>query len=96
MKDRSFVLYSLGGDGFGFRAFWEDGTQNNLTVIETPSGEWFHYAATYDGREMRLYVNGIPSGRTIAVDKTFTRPEKGVWVGGGRIGWNWRVPGIPG
>jgi ankyrin repeat protein len=80
--DRSFVLWSFGGDGFGFRAFWSDGTQNNLTVVDTPAEEWFHYAATYDGREMRLYVNGIPAGRTIAVDKTFARSDSGCWVGG--------------
>lgn len=34
-------------------------------------GTWFHYAATYDGREMRIYINGVPVGRTFTVDKTF-------------------------
>jgi ankyrin repeat protein len=72
-EDRSFVLYSVGGDGFGFRAFWADGTQNNLTVVETPAEEWFHLAATYDGRELRLFVNGVAAGRTIAVSKVFAK-----------------------
>jgi len=83
VKDRSFVLYSVGGDGFGFRAFWDDGAQHNLTVVETPTERWFHYAATYDGREMRVYVNGVPLGRTIAADKRFGDGGAAeTWIGG--------------
>jgi ankyrin repeat protein len=72
----------VGGDGFGFRAFWRDGTQNNLTVVDTPMETWFHYAATYDGREMRLYINGVPAGRTFTVDKTFASSTAETWIGG--------------
>jgi len=82
LTERSYVLYSAGGDGFGFRAFWRDGTQNNLTVVNTPIEMWFHYAATYDGREMRLYINGVPAGRTITLDKTFATSTAETWLGG--------------
>jgi hypothetical protein len=72
----------VGGDGFGFRAFWRDGTQNNLTVVVAPMETWFHYAATYDGGEMRLYINGVPVGRTFTFDKTFATSTAETWIGG--------------
>jgi len=80
--DRSFILYSTGGDGFGFRAFWSDGSQSNLTVFEAPTNTWFHIAGAYDGCALRLYLNGIEAARTVAVDRSLARGRGHVWVGG--------------
>ncbi|HNU08096.1 MAG TPA: LamG domain-containing protein, partial [Pyrinomonadaceae bacterium] len=48
-----------------------DGTLSTLTDVCTTtalaSGQWYHFAGTYDGSEMRLYVNGQNQG---AVAKT--------------------------
>lgn len=42
-------------------------SQPRLNYLQSPSpfelGRWYHLAATYDGREMRLYVNGFPVNR---------------------------------
>lgn len=96
--DRRLVLYSVGGDGMGFRTYWRDGTQNNLTVVDTPGEVWFHYAATYDGRELRLYVNGVAMGRTIAVDKRLAQVDRPMVIGGidttGSIPFNGFLDGI--
>ena len=80
--ERSFVLYSVGGDGFGFRAFWQDGSQSNLTVFDVPANTWFHIAGTYDGRALRLYVNGIEAARTVAVNRIFAEANGPVVIGG--------------
>ena len=80
--ERSFILYSVGDDGFGFRAFWQDGSQSNLTVFDVPANTWFHIAGTYDGRALRLYVNGIEAARTVAVNRIFAAASRPVVIGG--------------
>ena len=82
VDERSFVLYSVGIDGFGFRAFWGDGSQSNLTEFDVPANRWFHLAGTYDGRAMRLYVDGVEAARAVAVNRIFAKAIGPVVIGG--------------
>ncbi len=59
-----------------------DGSQSNLTVFDAPANTWFHIAGTYDGRAMRLYVNGVESARAVAVNRVFATTGTPIVIGG--------------
>ena len=41
---------------------------SGVTPIVT--GGWYHGAVTYDGNELRLYLNGVPEGLPVAVNRS--------------------------
>ena len=45
-----------------------------------PDGVWHHLAATWDGQEMRLYLNGIPLGKT-AYSGEYSAPNGPLRIG---------------
>jgi hypothetical protein len=53
-----------------------------------PDGVWNHVAATWDGKEMRLYLNGILAGSR-PYDGSFTPPRAGdkLRIGFNAMGW---------
>ena len=76
--------WSLGYDASKFM-FWLSTGGSLVKVASTTSfetGQWYHVAASYDGREMRLYVNGVLEA---AVDKAtgpIAYPEKAFYTMG--------------
>lgn len=74
----SYVLHLPRG---GFRLRWEDGSQTALRGYWLPYHEWVHYAATYDGRRMRVFVNGEAAAEEPAAGKRINSTANPVWVG---------------
>lgn len=73
--------YVLHGVGSGFRLRWEDDTQTNLTNFAVPYLQWAHYAATYDGSQMRVFVNGELVAAQDVDGKRIKSTSNPVWIG---------------
>jgi uncharacterized repeat protein (TIGR01451 family) len=57
---------------FGF-TFGDQNTERIVSTSTFPAGQWYHVAATYDGSDFKLYVNGalegtMPLAKTIVYD----------------------------
>jgi len=77
----SYVLYDVGEGGGGFRLRWGDGSQTNLEgPYQLPTDEWVHYAATYDGSIMKVFVNGKEIVNIAAKNKINVETNP-VWIG---------------
>lgn len=50
-----------------------------------PQGQWSHLAWSYDGQEVREYLNGLPTGRQIAVSGDFAVRAGLLTIGSGEI-----------
>ncbi len=64
-------------DGFSFRMWTTDGLSPGIYGrMELLQGQWYHVAGTYDGSQMRLYVDGVEEGEVtdstgVAIDGTW-------------------------
>ena len=74
----SYVLHLPRG---GFRLRWEDGSQTALRGYWLPYHEWVHYAATYDGAHMRVFVNGELAAEELVAGKRINSTANPVWIG---------------
>ena len=74
----SYVLHLPRG---GFRLRWEDGSQTALGGYWLPYHEWVHYAATYDGAHMRVFVNGELAAEEPVAGKRINSTSNPVWIG---------------
>ena len=83
--------YSLNSPGNGFHLHWEDHTQTNVTGF-FPYLEWAHYAGTYDGRHMRVDVNGELAAEREVAGKHINSTDNPVWIGA--MGYMDRTPGL--
>lgn len=45
--------------------------------VRIQPNRWYHFAATYDGREFRIYIDGVLNGKTVVS----TGAQRGVWLG---------------
>lgn len=79
--ERGWVLGSR-DTRFCFGLTSQGGTRR-LTYLSAEStfemGRWYHLAGTYDGREMRLYVDGKLEGRSSEQKGPIFYPPKGVY-----------------
>jgi len=80
--------YEPGSYPFLFRidsdriAFWMNNTTNITGATVIPTATWTHVAATYDGSNIRLYVNGVLDA-TLAYSANFIASTNDVKIGGG-------------
>src|SRR5438093_1890348 len=87
-KQGSFLL-ELGDAGTNRPAFvlWcSDGTHTRLDGPPVPKFEWHHWAGTYDGTQMRLYIDGAAVS-SLAVSKTIGIGRASCRVGGWASEW---------
>ena len=86
-KDNEYLLrVDPPAEGNNMSAFvrsagaWEPRASAFVPDLET----WIHFAATYDGDQLSVYVNGVPSGqssRPAALKGTDNPLEFGIWSG---------------
>ena len=76
----SYVLHGPCGDN-GFHLRWEDDSQTDSTDFTAPFLQWVHYAATYDGRHMQVYINGELVAQQEVSGKRIKSTDNPVWVG---------------
>jgi len=57
--------YNIQGseNGYGFSMLTADDNTHGLSVNGTPFGQWYHFACTYDGSDIAIYVNGKVSDK---------------------------------
>ncbi len=87
----SYLLFAGGRRG-GFHLHWEDDSQTNLFGYTIPFLEWAHYAATYDGSSMKVYVNGELVAEDAVAGKRIKSTKNPVWIGAS--GYMVRTPGL--
>lgn len=59
---------------------WQ-GTDNVRAVTDMTDGEWHHIAATYDGKNMRIYVDGVLERESVR-DEEPDQPGSPLAIGG--------------
>src|SRR5205809_1163849 len=87
-KQGSFLL-ELGDAGTNRPAFllwWNDGTRTRLDGPVVPKFEWHHWAGTYDGTQMRLYIDGTEVN-SLAVSKTIATSSESLRMGHWTTEW---------
>ncbi len=74
-----------GGDANSDATIWSYGNDAvaKSAALNLSSGTWYHVAATYDGAEMQLFVNGTQSGSTQSSTITILDNTKALLVGRG-------------
>ena len=87
-KQGSFLL-ELGDAGTNRPAFllwWTDGTLTRLDGPPIPKFEWHHWAGTYDGTQMRLYIDGTMVN-SLAISKTISTSSDPLRMGRWTTEW---------
>jgi len=68
-KDGSYELKIKNNGQASFRLYGEDGSQYNIQpsedVFKFGTGKWHHYVGTWNGSEMKIYINGEEKGDPI-------------------------------
>ena len=52
------INYNLGG-GIGLKIGYYNGGWNESSIYPLSANNWYHISGTYDGANLRLYVNGV-------------------------------------
>ena len=60
----TLVVYNGGGDTIIFEINTSGGASSAISITPLVVGEWTHIVATYDGTNMKLYMNGLIEATT--------------------------------
>ncbi len=77
-------LYSgTGGDANNDAQIWSYGNDSvaKSAALNLTNGSWYHIAATYDGSNMKLYVDGTQSGSSAPTTITVSTNTKPLLIG---------------
>ena len=83
--DLSNYEFETGRNGNNRNSFWSltdiEFQQQPLFVI--PLNAWHHYAVTFDGSDLRFYLDGSLQGSPFAIggDQTLSDSSNGLWIG---------------
>lgn len=83
--DRGFAL-CIGGDAAGMQskgkvAFTVNGCTPCLSDNTVTDGNWHHAAATYDGENLRLYVDGVPQKSVVPLKGEIVTTHEPLTIG---------------
>jgi PKD repeat protein len=76
-----WMLSTINETGLRFRLKTDVTTTLVTGIGEIRAGEWFHVAATYDGAEMRIYINGQPIASASKTGPVASDPAVPVAIG---------------
>lgn len=80
-----FVIFDFGNkDSIDFLVK-PDNTFAESTTTDWKVGEWYHFAGTFDGKTMKVYVNGKLEGET-ANNVPIAPSDLELWIGGDDFG----------
>ena len=80
-----FVIFDFGNkDSIDFLVK-PDNTFAESTTTDWKVGEWYHFAGTFDGKTMRVYVNGKLEGEA-ANNVPIAPSDLELWIGGDDFG----------
>ena len=89
----AYALYSSASSGLPMAIVYTNGVQQKLSGPSTlPVNAWTHLAATYDGAQLRLYVNGVERA-TKAVSGSIPNSSGALRLGGNDV---WRTEWLKG
>ncbi|MBD3185098.1 hypothetical protein GF312_22645 [Candidatus Poribacteria bacterium] len=78
-NDSIFLLFDFGAaDSLDFLVKPDNAFVESATVFEV--GEWYHFAGTYDGDALRMYINGVMEGETPGVPPMAVS-DLDLWIG---------------
>ena len=85
-NDSIFVIFDFGNskDSIDFLVK----PDNNFAESKTTDwkiGEWYHFAGTFDGKTLKVYINGILEGEG-ANNKPIAPSDLELWIGGDDFG----------
>ena len=79
-----FVIFDFGGDGIELLVK-PDNTFAESNTTDWKVGQWYHFAGTFDGKTMKVYINGKLDGE--AKNSVPIAPsDLELWIGGDDFG----------
>lgn len=79
-NDSIFLLFDFGNaQSLDFLVKPNNSFAESSTLFEV--GEWYHFAGTYDGNSLRMYINGELEGEAAGVPSIATSDLE-LWIGG--------------
>ncbi len=84
-QDHNIMLSTIdsgGGVKLRFRLKAGGVTSTLLSSVNLADGQWTHVAGTYDGSNMRVYVNGAEVGSVAKTGAVDSNPAVPFWIGG--------------
>lgn len=84
-NDSIFVIFDFGNTNSADLLLKPNNTFAESTTTVWNIGEWYHYAGTFDGKTMKVYINGKLEGEA-ANDVPITPSDLDFWIGGDDYG----------
>lgn len=83
-----FVMFDFGASPNSLDLLVKPGNDFvESTTVDWVIGDWYHFAGTYDGDALRIYVNGVLEGETTGVPPIDVSDLE-LWIGAD----DWQVP----
>lgn len=81
-NDSIFVIFDFGNSKEGIDFLVKpNNTSAESTTTDWKVGQWYHFAGTFDGKTMKVYINGKLEGEK-ANNVPIAPSDKELWIGG--------------
>ncbi|MDE0085018.1 MAG: LamG domain-containing protein [Candidatus Poribacteria bacterium] len=84
-NDSIFVIFDFGNKNSIDFLVKPNNTHAESTTTDWKVGEWYHFAGTFDGKTMKVYINGKLEGEK-ANDVPIAPSDLELWIGGDDYG----------
>lgn len=76
-----FFLFDFGDDPTSLDFLVKPGNDfTETTTVDWVLGQWYHFAGTYDGDALRIYIDGVMEGETTGVPP-IAASDLDLWIG---------------
>jgi len=83
-----WIQRSPDNSGLEFALQLENGIDNSWSDEEIKEGEWFHFAATFNGNQQRLFINGVEESGKMSTGSSRNFDPEFVLSLGSLAAWN--------